>query len=481
VLVLFTSISCDDFLNVNDDPNAATEAPGDFLFSEASAVLQSNRNIELGPTVSLWPQTFASNNSAGGLWLDAEQYNIGPSDLTITNNFGGIYTQVQNNLTLYIRDLEGNEPLRENAIAQARLVRDYTFWYLTVLFGDVPFSEANQPDIQYPAFDDQQDILDSLVVRIDNSIDMIEPADPDGDAITSADLFYSGDMEKWLRFANSLKLRILMLQYNTDPNVASEIENLIDNTNLIRDNADNFEFPYLEESGRENQQFQLHDDFAGGEPAFFYAGEELVDQMNADDDPRRELYFDEAPEYDDDFNQIGTLGYIGVPPGTGGNLEVSTLGTEITKPTFPGRILTASETLLYEAEFLAAEGDILPARDKLEAGIRASINDIYANTDSTITESEVDDYVNDILAKYDDPTVDNVEVIQIQQYIDSFEKVPENWTNWRRTKVPDLELPAQAALGSYIRRLPISAEEVAANPNAPEQQTPLDTPMSFEK
>jgi hypothetical protein len=471
VLFVFVAFSCDNFLDVNDDPNAATEAPGDFLFSEASAVLQSNRNIELGSTVPFFIQTFASNNSAGGLFMAPERYNVGPSDFAITNNFGGIYTNVLNNLALYIRDIEGSTPARPNAVAQARLVRDYTFYYLTTLFGDVPFSEANDPNIDAPAFDNQQDILDSLVVRIDDSIDMINTGDQ-SDAIGTADLFYKGDMDKWLRFANSLKLRILMLQYNTDTSVASEIQSLINNPNLIRSNDANFRFPYFEESGRENQMFQLHADFAGGEPGFFYAGEVLVDEMNADNDPRRQIMFD--------TNYAGN--YVGVPAGeTETDSLVSTLGSAITIPTFPGRILGASETLLHEAEFLAKEGSFVQARSKLEGGIRASINYLEDSTPVSISQSDKDTYVQDILSDYDTASnAGKVEEIQLQLYIDLFEQVPENWTNWKRTKVPSLDLPNGATLGSVIRRLPISAEEIAANPNAPDQ-VPLDTPMSFEE
>jgi len=470
ISLLLVAISCNDFLDVNEDPNAATEAPGDFLFSEASAVLQSNRNIEIGPDVSFFAQTFASNGAAG-VFLGPERYDVGPSDFAITNNFGGIYTNVLNNLALYIRDVEGSTPARPNAVAQARLVREYTFWYLTVLFGDVPFSEANDPDVDAPKFDNQQDILDSLTVRIDETINMINTNDQ-ADAITSADLFYNGDMNKWLRFANSLKLRVLMMQYNTDSSVATEIESLINNPQLIRSNSDNMSFPYSTESGRENQQFQVADDFAGGVPLFFWGGEALVNEMTAVNDPRRQIYFDQ--------NSQGN--YVGVPPGEANFGDYSTLGTDVTQPDFPGRILGAAETLLHEAEFLAKEGSFVQARSKLDAGIRASINDIDAITNGSISQSATDTYVNDILSDYDAASnADKVVEIQIQLYIDSFEKVPENWTNWRRTKEPSLNVPIGAALGTIIRRLPYSAEEIAANPNAPDEPLPLDTPMSFEQ
>ncbi|MCW9705946.1 SusD/RagB family nutrient-binding outer membrane lipoprotein [Fodinibius salsisoli] len=464
------SSSCDNFLDVNDDPNAATEAPGDPLFTEAITVLQSNRNIELGPAVSFFAQTWASNSSAG-VFTEPDRYIVGSSDFTVTNNFGAIYTNVLNNLELFVKDAQEAEQVRGNAIAQARLVQAYTYYYLTVLFGDVPFNEALKEDIANPAFDDQQDILDGIVDRIDEAISRIDP-DSELAPIENGDLIYGGDMNQWLQFANSLKLRVLMLQYNTDPSIASEIQPLIDNPNLIRSNINNAEFPYSSDEQRENQVYQLHADFAGGDPLFLYASDTILDLMSENDDPRISTYFQTNNDEDT---------FVGVQNGANFTSGVSLVGADIIRPEFPGRILTASETLLHEAEFLAKEGQVIEARSKLEAGIRASIS-YFDGLEGEIAQEDEDNFVSSILSDYDlGNQSEKVTIIQEQHWVDVFEKVPENWTLWRRTKVPELEVPVQAQLGTIIRRLPLSSEEIASNPNVPDPLPTRDQPMSFEE
>lgn len=478
LFIFWLAAGCDNFLDVNDDPNAATEPPGDLLFVEAAVTLQSNRNIELGPYTTFFSQIWASNGTAG-VFVEPDRYIVASGDLTLTNSWGAFYTNGLNNLELFINDAQSKEPVRNNAIAQARLMQAYIFYTLTAIWGDVPFSESLNAEIQNPVFDTQEDVLRGIAARIDEALDLIdfESTTP---PITDGDLFYDGDMQQWLQFGNSLKLRILLMLYNQDLSVASEIQTLINNTNLVRSNADNFEFPYTSTNGNENQMYQLHADFASGQPAFIYGSQTLIDLMNSVDDPRRGTYFDEAPELDEEGTQIGTQGFIGRENGASFASEYSLVGANIIRPAFPGRILTASETLLHEAEFLANEGQTAVARDKLQTGIEASIN-YFDGLPGAISGADRNAYVASILADFDNGSVaDQVRIIREQHFIDVFEKTPENWTFWRRTKTPELTVPVNAQLGSIIRRLPYPSTEVSSNPNIPDPAPARGEPMWFE-
>ncbi|NBC04967.1 MAG: SusD/RagB family nutrient-binding outer membrane lipoprotein [Bacteroidetes bacterium] len=480
ILLLIVSMAgCDGFLDVNDDPNAATEAPGDLLFVEAAVSLQSNRNIELGPPTSFFAQTWASNGTAA-VFLNPDRYVIGSSNFTVTNSWGAFYPNVLNNLELFINDAKENEPVRNNAIAQASLLQAYTYYTLTVLWGDVPFSEALREDIQNPIFDTQEDVLRGILTQIDEALALINPGET-APAITEGDLFYGGNVEQWRMFGNSLKLRVLMLLYNQDQSVASEIQTLINNPDLIRENANNFEFPYTTSNGNENQVYQLHADFNSGNPGFIYASKTVVDLMNVHNDPRLATYFDEAPLLDDNGDEIGTQGYIGRENGASFGTEYSQVGANIIRPNFPGRILTASETLLHEAEFLAQNGDTGAARDKLQAGLEASI-DYFDGLPGAISDADRDAFVTAVLAEFNaGSTGDKVRILQEQHFIDVFEKCPENWTLWRRTKTPELQLPQNAQLGALIRRLPYPSTEASSNPNIPDPMPTRDEPMWFEQ
>ena len=66
-------------------------------------------------------------------------------------------------------------------------------------------------------------------------------------------------------------------------------------------------------------------------------------------------------------------------------------------------------------------------------------------------------------------------------YVSNFTRGLEAWTNWRRNKIPALEIPVGTVLGNeIIRRYNIPLSEQTSNPNAPTNLPTLDTPMWFE-
>jgi len=488
VIALFiTMSSCETFLDVNEDPNASTNPPGETLFPRAQVSLESQRNIELGSTVSMMTQTMTSNGSAG-VFLNPERWIV--STFLNGNSYTAFNTTINNNLQLFINQASEQSPVPNNSIAQAELIQSYTFWALTVIWGDVVFVNANNPEFPTPEFDSQETVLRGLITKIDNALSLINE-DSEVPAIEEGDLWYNGDMEQWRRFGNSLKLRILMFIYtNQDRSVAPQIRSLIDNEFLIRDNFDNTLFPYGETEGNENQMFQLHEDFANGEPLFFFASKVMTDIMNASDDPRRSTYFFRTAAADDttaDGAAAVPAGefegpFIGQDAGAVGfnaGIDFSLVGDNILRPTFPGRILTASEVLFHEAEFEMIEGNAGAARSKLADAIRASI-DFFDEKPGAIEDVDRDAFVDVILTNFDAAdAAGKLEIIREQHFVDVFEKTPENWALWKRTKVPALQTPEQANLSAPIRRFDYPQSERSANPNTPNTQ-PLITPLWFE-
>lgn len=136
--------------------------------------------------------------------------------------------------------------------------------------------------------------------------------------------------------------------------------------------------------------------------------------------------------------------------------------------------------MLHEAEFLAAESQAANARAKLKAGIEASI-DYFDGLPGEMADADRDAYVNTILSNFDAGVqADQVRIIQEQHFIDVFEKSPENWALWKRTKTPDLPVSQSAQLGTIIRRFPYPSTETSANPNTPNPMPTRDEPMWFE-
>lgn len=480
-----TLSACSDFLDINDDPNSATREgvsdPG-LVFIEAQTALASNKVMEIIAQSSV-AQTWSAVN---GTFTPGENYN--PSTFTTGNTYLGNYTTTAGNLTEVINIAEAADPdavsySPDNVIAQAELFRQYTYLYVTTQFGPSAYTQANKFDqFPEPELDPQENILRGIVANVDSAIARIDPSA--GPGIEDRDLFYSGELSKWERFGNSLKLRAYMLLLSGEDGDAqaegalggtleTEINNLLDNEDLIRSNADNALFPFSSAEGNENNFFQLSQDFGGGENLWFACSVPLVNQMRDLNDPRLSTYCQESL----------SGGFQGVPQGeTGtfvdslqiGNVEESIISDNIHRPEYPEKFLTAAEVLLKEAEWEFRQGNPSAARDKLIEGVRASI-DFFDERPGAIDPSVEDSYISNEIPSAGALTLED---IQLQQWIDLFERNPEAWTHWRRTKVPSLSPPSTASLETIARRYPYPPDAVTANPNV-SQQNPAE-PMWFE-
>jgi hypothetical protein len=76
----------------------------------------------------------------------------------------------------------------------------------TDTWGDIPYSEAFQSNvIREPKYDRQQDLYPVLIQELKDAAAMINPANGD---LTRGDVIYGGDVAKWKKFANTLRLRM---------------------------------------------------------------------------------------------------------------------------------------------------------------------------------------------------------------------------------------------------------------------------------
>jgi len=458
--------ACNDFLDINDDPNNASpediESEPGLVFLTAATQFATNRTVEINEHSSFAQLWSASNGAA--VFTNPELYSI--STFTTGNTWSDMYLEVGQNTQLIIDAAEAADPPRPNAAGQARILQAFAYFHATQLWEDVPFSQANQPDeFPNPAFDQQEDVLRGVIAQIDEAIAQFDPSAPPG--ITTNDIFYGGNLDQWTMFGNTIKLRAYMMLRSGGADVDSEIGSLLGQP-LIRTNANNAEFPYSSNSGNENSFWQVLADFSNGANIWYDCAAPLVDMMTSLNDPRLSTYCD--PTQDGDFvgTDVGTFASFLSP-------DVSNVSLNVIRADFPERFGTAAETLLLEAEWYALQGDFGMADQKFEAGVRASM-DWFDSKPGAIQDVDKDAYIASL------PTIDgpeDIEDIQVQQWLDLFERRPEAWTHWRRTKVPDLSAPSNAQLNSIIRRYSYPPDPVARNPNTPTSKAG-DVPMWFE-
>ena len=213
-----------DFLDINRNPNAATTATPELVLPSALATTGARMNPASAPNT--W------YNGWMGYWAISGSYAISSSDFTTykqtTGTADGIWQGTYDNLEDYYfvktQAHAQNKPFYE---AAARVMMSYNFQILVDLFGNVPYTEAfGGTGNIHPKYDDQKAIYVDLIKQIDTAITLFKRADAKGSA--SSDIMWGGSNAKWIRFANTLKLRILMRQSEVNAAyVQTQIANIV--------------------------------------------------------------------------------------------------------------------------------------------------------------------------------------------------------------------------------------------------------------
>ena len=219
ILIIIIAGSCTkkyDSINV-DKNKIATLGAADlpFLFSQAESTAPG----------SYWNYQVAEN-------LFADQYcqyfaceaTYFPSDrLTIVQGWVGaafspMYTTVMPQLQS-IFDATDSATSAENAMAQVWWV--YTFQRVTDYWGPIPYFSAGKPGNSVP-YDAQSDIYADFIKRLAGAVAVLHQHAGENH-FGSYDLVYGGDVNRWIKFANSLRLRIAMRISKVDPATAKTV------------------------------------------------------------------------------------------------------------------------------------------------------------------------------------------------------------------------------------------------------------------
>lgn len=486
VAILFMSNSCEDFLDVNTDPDAAIadQASPDLLFAPAIAKLSANRMADAGWFVGLWAQQMNQNGSSG-LFRLIENYN--QFQVIVQNAWNIGYEDVLKNCSLAVQGAENNVPLRPNAAAQGKLWMAFSYVYMTQFFGDIPFSEAlKATEFPTPKPDTQKEVLEGVIAMVDEALAQID-VNSLTPPITNGDLIYAGDMTKWIKFGNSLKLKCLMFLAGKDASYQSQVGSFITSgAQFMTAASDNAESPFFDASNNENNLYKFSvtvSPTGERQSDTWYADTELLDIMQPKNDPRVNIYFQPS-------RTATTTNILGnSSASTAFNQEVSELSLNILRPDFPDRLLTASETQLFIAEayargYVGGSADLAQAEVALRNAINASFDFWNSNVtyDPTVavTTAARNAYLGqahvDISAM---TTADALNEILEEHYVTLLCRGVEVWTHVRRNNVPALTAPASALFANIPARYLYSNEETSSNEFITNDGLTRETPLWF--
>lgn len=436
VASIFMLTACVDSLDdYNVDTKKATAVPEVTLFSNALKGLIDDITT---PSVNtnnfrLYVQQWSTTT-----YLDEPRYNL--TARTIPQSFWqAIYRDVISDIKESKRILGLNTLVtaesKANQMAQLEITEIYAWSILVNTFGNIPYTQAMDPTNPLPAYDDAKTVYYDLLTRLDAALASINTT---GTAFGAGDLIYKGDMTKWKKFGNSLKLKMALIIADSDEAKAKALVAAAA-PNVFTSNADKAAFAYVSTPPNYNPVAQnLNATFSSRQD--YVISSTLIDQMNATSDPRRPIFFTPTT--------AGT--YVG---GNYGFLntysDFSHPGTKIIDPTLEGLYMDYSEVEFDLAEAVERGFITGSAEDHYNKAITASITYWGGSAADAAT------YLAQPKVAYATAGATYKEKIGVQKWIALYNRGYEAWVEWRRLDFPKLSPPtggnAPAGLAIPVR------------------------------
>jgi hypothetical protein len=453
--------SCEKFDELNKDKKNPYIVTGESLFTGAQKnffdqMVSTNVNFNIFRLFAqYWTET---------TYIDESRYDLVTRTIP-DNHWDVMYRDVLKDL----KDAENiisaspynTDPISEvaarkqNRIATIEIFSVFVWGQMVETFGDIPYTEALDINKPSPKYDDALTIYLDLISRLNAAINTLKTNYDNG--ITTGiegDNMYNGNLISWMKFANSVKLKMGMILADI-PEQASLSKTTVEDAvtaGVFTSNLDNARIKYMSSSPNTNPIYQ---DLVESERHDFVPANTLVDYMNSLDDPRREFY----------FTKLGDTIYKGGTYGVANSYRRNShVADKIQEPTFEGVILDYAEVEFYlaeAAERLYSVGGT--AENHYNNAIKASIQYWYEITmEKPVPDSIANNYLVNPLVAYTTATGDYKQKIGMQKWIAMYNRGFEAWTSWRMLDYPVLVKPP-SALSDIPVRLTYPIEEQTLN------------------
>jgi hypothetical protein len=174
---------------------------------------------------------------------------------------------------------------KANKLAILDIMEVYTFGILVNSFGNIPYTEALNAEKLFPKYDDAKTVSADLITRLNADIAKL---DASAAGFTSGeDVVYKGSVTKWVKFANTLRMKLGMIVADENATAAKAAVEASD-AGAISASTDNGLFTYLSASPNQNP---LHVDIVLGGRQDYIAAKDLMDKLAGWNDPRKTAYF----------------------------------------------------------------------------------------------------------------------------------------------------------------------------------------------
>ena len=443
----------DKLTDLNTNPNNPVDAGGQFFFTNgARAIINTFRGV----TFDLTATSLFAQHVAKRAYTEEDRYAIRPENV---DAFWSVYAGSLADLNRAAQ--KGLEAKNPAVYGPALTLRSWGYGVITDTWGDVPYAQALTGDATTgtvsPTYDAQKDVYAGILADLKTASDSL--AKPGvTNTLKAADPIYAGDVVKWRRFANSLRLRHGMRLSKVDPARAQAEVAAAFAAGVMQSNGDNATFAWPGDGTYNNPfnaNFRTRDDFR--------VSRTIVDTLKSLGDPRLTVYA--QPTQNDKTVYAGLENGLFEKDANAAGPTTSKIGTFFSAVNSPMWYQTYSEV-----QFLLAEaavrgwipGGAAQARTYYENGITASLAQFGVASGAAA-------YVASPKVAFNTggSTSAQLQQIWLQKWIALFGQGSEAWAEWRRTGTPALtSVPASRIVGSATgipRRLLYSAADASVN------------------
>jgi Starch-binding associating with outer membrane len=472
---LITFSSCKKtWLDVNKNPNTPTTTTPELVFANALNVTANS----IGPNQlgSFW----------GGLWTQSSSFiaDVPTQQYVFTNAttafhfWDGFY----DNMFDYKFVIDNATGPNAYLGAYSRVMQALVMQQVIDFYGNAPYSEAFKgTDKLEPKFDDAKSIYEDLIKKLDTAITQIKVATPP--SAVSYDIIFKGNKAKWLRLANSVKLRILMRQSympGRDAYIVPEINKIVaEGSGFLGAGEDVLSNPgfVAGTAGKINPFYASYgyDQNGNANNRFIRMTALVINTMKSTGDTvrmKRIAY----PKGGEDLGNPGSsananisANYVGIPFGT----NSSAYTAEVTSGVGPHQIIRGNQAnsmvvmTAAEVQFMLAE-----AKQKWPAvGLPKTVKEYYEQgvmesfriTGTSAAAATALLTNGNVLTDYAAAT-DKLQLILTQKWLAMLNYTGvEAWADYRKSGIPNVPISTSASTTSPPVRLYYPITEEASN------------------
>lgn len=451
-LTLFTACT-DDFNEMNVSPNSATVVPG-------TNVLGSSMITSMETLFGTRLACYYTGAYSGYISAPDYEYRV-----DINNSMWR---------SMYISMTYATDAMRlaleeenSNLYAAALTFRAYNAHKTTDMWGDIPYTEAFKLEegILYPVYDTQETVYNTILAELKTAADMF---DSNGPAIGAGDFMLNGNIDKWKKFCNSLRLRVAIRMSSADESTAAGvIQEVLGNSSkypIMTTNSDNA-YWYFPGVAPDQEIWYESMGTVGDAPKTtgWRLQQPIIDALQNNNDPRLQVYVDKNAYGNYSGHRFGPNDRSDT---LNNNFNRSHIGDWfMNDPKGFVPYMNCAEVYFCLAEAYArnlASGD---AKAAYEMGIRKSCEE-----SGQIAADAINTFLTQPEVAWNSGTTTNLQKIALQKWICLFKQSVEGWAEVRRTDVPLLTGVASDYAASHNRppfRMAYADEEKSLNTNFP--------------